>query len=402
MINHSKNNQSLIICLLKIMLGVALVITVTSLPVTVHSENLEFHGFISQGLIFTSNNQVNGDSESGSLKLTEAGINVSKKFSPRLRFSSQIISRVTNSERDGDIRLDYAFFDYKIPFEGANQVGGRLGRVKNVIGFYNETRDVAFTRPSIFAPESIYFDSYRDLQLSNDGAIIYGNLFTDLGGFLLEAGYGQPRMDGKAETNLLGSNFDGKFDNHEVVQSRLTYTSPQQRWRFAYSWVDADLDYQSGVTTPFQEGIIMLNLSVLSGEFSGESFAITGETMELDVDYQLSPVLTQLVPIRSWYIQFQEYLTQDWTLYARYENYIPDDNDPEGSILNQVTGLPAHMAYSKTAIVGAKWQLSKDWLLMMEIENIKGTARLDSELNPDPFATKKNWQKVNLMLSWRF
>ena len=45
---------------------------------------------------------------------------------------------------DGSARLDYALADYRLLSEATAQAGLRAGKVKNALGFYNETRDVVW------------------------------------------------------------------------------------------------------------------------------------------------------------------------------------------------------------------------------------------------------------------
>jgi inorganic pyrophosphatase len=58
------------------------------------------------------------------------------------------------------MRLDYGFVDRTLLADGDDQVGLRLGKIKNPIGFFNTTRDVAHTRPGIIMPQSIYHGAY--------------------------------------------------------------------------------------------------------------------------------------------------------------------------------------------------------------------------------------------------
>lgn len=86
--------------------------------------------------------------------------------------------------------MDYA------PVETADRrLGVRVGRVRLRLGLYNDTRDVAFTRPSILLPQSIYFDRTRELQISGDGILFYaeergawGNVMLELGPFFQRIG----------------------------------------------------------------------------------------------------------------------------------------------------------------------------------------------------------------------
>ena len=238
---YTKTNKSVYLPSVFVFISLSLM----NSPFALAENETKINGFISQGIIYTSDNKINGDSDDGSFKLTELGLNMSKRFTPRLRLSGQAISRIVDQENDGDITLDYLFIDYKVPINSSVQLGGRAGRIKNVIGFYNETRDVAFTRPSISAPESIYFDFVRDLQLSSDGVAGYAEWRSNSGTLLLEVSSGKARINSETETSLISQTVNGKLYKEDIEQARLSYALSDQSWRFALSKITADLKYKT-------------------------------------------------------------------------------------------------------------------------------------------------------------
>ncbi len=68
--------------------------------------------------------------------------------------------------------------------------------MKNPLGFYNDTRDVPFTRPSILLPQSIYFDRTRKLAIAADGVHLYGEYRSDYGDVSFQAGVVRPLVRG--------------------------------------------------------------------------------------------------------------------------------------------------------------------------------------------------------------
>ena len=131
--------------------------------------DLQIHGFASQAYITTSDNDVFGNSDNGgSFGLTEAGLTASARPLPKLQISAQVLSRRAGEGNSGMPRLDFGFLDYRVYSHEVNQFGIRVGRLKNPFGFYNDTRDVPFTRPGILLPQSIYFDRTRNVSLSSD------------------------------------------------------------------------------------------------------------------------------------------------------------------------------------------------------------------------------------------
>ncbi len=118
-------------------------------------ENLQLHGFLSQGYVKTSDNRFFGDSDEGSWDFREIGANLSYQPMPNLLFAGQLLSRTAGELYDGSVRLDYGLVDFTAVMEADRRLGVCVGRLKNPLGFYSDTRDVPFTRPSVFLPQSI-------------------------------------------------------------------------------------------------------------------------------------------------------------------------------------------------------------------------------------------------------
>ena len=132
-------------------------------------ESVQIHGFASLGYFNTTGNNFFGNTKSGGdVDFWELGINGSWRPLTNLQLSLQVVSRQAGKTDDGDLRIDYGFLDYGFVSDIDNLWGVRLGRVVYPYGLYNDTRDMAFTRPSILLPQSIYFDVNRQLSLSGE------------------------------------------------------------------------------------------------------------------------------------------------------------------------------------------------------------------------------------------
>ena len=130
---------------------------------------IQVHGFLTQGYFNTTDNRVYGDSQDGSFDFREIGINASWRASPSVMLAGQLLSRLAGDLDDGSPTVDYALVDWSLMDTERYAFGTMFGRIKNTLGFYNDTRDVAFTRPSIVLPQQVYFDNVRNLLLSADG-----------------------------------------------------------------------------------------------------------------------------------------------------------------------------------------------------------------------------------------
>ncbi|HOP16792.1 MAG TPA: hypothetical protein PLX99_09285, partial [Gammaproteobacteria bacterium] len=127
------------------------------------------HGFATQGYIKTSANSFFGDSEDGSFEFTELGVNASMDATENIRLSGQLLSRSAGEMYSGTPSIDFALADYTVRSTENDNIGVMVGRIKNPLGLFNETRDVAFTRPGFLVPQVVYYDKVRNLILSADG-----------------------------------------------------------------------------------------------------------------------------------------------------------------------------------------------------------------------------------------
>ena len=152
-------------------------------------QTVQIHGFLSQGMTHTSDNNFFGKSDDTvSFDYRELGINGSWRIIPELQISAQVVYRDAGLTDDSNVRLDYALADYSYYSSESTLLGIRAGRVPTPFGFYNDTRDVASTRPGILLPQSIYFDRNRNIAYSADGGYLYGEQRTGFGDFFFTTG----------------------------------------------------------------------------------------------------------------------------------------------------------------------------------------------------------------------
>jgi len=134
--------------------------------------NVQFHGFATQGFLYSTNNNVFAtNSSNGSPDWTEAVINLSLQPIPNLRISIQPRYELLGNYSNG-FSLDYAQADYK----ANDRFGVRFGKVKIPTGLYNEIQDVDPGYIWSLLPQSIYPITSRNGQLSQYGGVVYGTL----------------------------------------------------------------------------------------------------------------------------------------------------------------------------------------------------------------------------------
>src|SRR6266567_1213150 len=133
---------------------------------------VQIHGFASQGFVYTDhNNWLSMHSSHGSGAFTDFGANVSTQVTDRLHIGAQVYDRNLGNIGEWHPSIDWAFADYRIkPWFGL-----RGGKVKTVLGLYNDTQDLDFLRTFALLPQSVYPTDIRDATIAHLGGDIYGS-----------------------------------------------------------------------------------------------------------------------------------------------------------------------------------------------------------------------------------
>jgi len=379
-------------------------------------KRLQLHGFLSQALVKTSANHFFGPSDKGSAEFTEVGVNASFKPTADVQFSGQLLSRRAGDLNDGTPQLDYGFVDYRIASGIDGLWGLRLGRVKNPVGFYNETRDVAHTRPSILLPQSTYLDRSRDLYLSTDALYFYGERRTDHGLYTFNIGTGYPQTDSLEleKVLLLNKDWAGELQaSKPSFLGRLLYDWQEGRVRLGLTLVQAKIDFNAKASDLIHSGNMTIEPSIFSAQYNSEFWSLTAEyTEQKTVTEGLGFLIADETRFaESYYLQAQYRFSPKWEGVLRYDvqYFGRDDKDGEklassSPILEQF-GLPAVMAhsrFSKDSTLGVRWNMSSQLMLQAEYHKVNGTSWLSLTENPDPKQLKQFWDLYTVSISYRF
>jgi len=164
-------------------------------PVSAETDNLDVHGFISQGFIqSTTYNFQSHESTDGSLQFNEIGINCSTDLADNIRAGIQLLSRDYGLVGNNELTVDWAYGDVVIN----NALGLRIGRLKAPRGLYNETRDIDLVRTGILLPQSVYDETLRDALSAVDGIELYGMLpLSAMGSLLYKVQVGPTTINAK-------------------------------------------------------------------------------------------------------------------------------------------------------------------------------------------------------------
>jgi hypothetical protein len=365
----------------------------------------QVHGYAAQGFVLSQDNNFFGDSTDGSFNYYEAGINAAVQVSPKLLVAAQAAVRDAGISDDGSGRLDYALVDYRLVSEATTQAGLRAGKVKNALGFYNETRDVVFTRPSILLP-SIYSDNQnqRSLVFTAPGAQVYGGTFTGAHELSFSGTVNTERDVREPDERLLVQlpvPFDLRVDNSWNVQ--LMDSIDGGRWQFAYS----HFSVQFRMTTDINLlGRFDVDADVFSARFNAERFTITAEYALVGNDNLVTllgaPLLRQKVRADNGYLQAEYRIDPRWTVMTRMDSAYRNRHDRSGREFAAANpGADRRSQVSHDFTIGVHWSPDEHWGVWAEHHWINGTASLQPLENPPPVRDQR-WSMLMLMAGYKF
>jgi len=389
---------------------------------------LQVSGFVSQGAIYTSDNNYMGATDDAvGFDFREIGAVFSVTPSPVLRFSTQLLSRKAGENDDGSVEIDHAVISYDFINNADWTVGIRAGRLKSLLGWYNETRDAPFTRPSIFLAPSVYAERVRNSYYFQDGVMLRGEWRHDLNALSWHAGFHRPRVD-KDEIAEIAPLPNGNVPDTEGKDSwstGLVYDIDAGRIRFGAFYevkkigfdLGGDLSIDTISLADFNGAIDLENhKTVFSLEYNFDRVSFVAERSDTRVVAAVSSKNPAYAAIESkfdqrltspaYYYQVSYRLSERWDFFARYDRFSYDGDDKHGEKLAADTafnfrGLPAFAFYSKDYTAGVGWHPEADWLVRAEWHNVEGLGWVNSADNENNRPVKY-WDMLALQLSYRF
>ncbi|MDZ4800216.1 MAG: hypothetical protein SGI92_18825 [Bryobacteraceae bacterium] len=152
--------------------------------------NVQVHSFGSQGFIYSNdNNYLTMKTTSGSFAFSDMGANVSTQLTDKLRIGAQLYTRNVGKIGNWSPELDWASLDYRF----RDWLGFRGGKVKTVVGLFNDTQDLEFLHTWALLPTSVYSIDARGDTIAHLGIDLYGSLSLKRLGGLAYTVYGGKR-----------------------------------------------------------------------------------------------------------------------------------------------------------------------------------------------------------------
>ena len=368
----------------------------------------QVHGYAAQGFVYSDDNNFFGDSTHGSYNYYEAGLNASVQVHPKLIFAAQAAIRDAGISDDGTLRLDYALADYRFLTNVASSAGVRVGKVKNALGFFNETRDVIFTRPSILMPR-VYNDNQnqRSLVFTAPGAQLYGSKVFGRHELSLTGTVSADRDVRKSDKRLLidlsGLPFSLRIEDSWNAQ--LMDSLDGGRWQFALSHFFGRFTLATpptvGVAGTFDVGI-----TIFSARFNAEKLSLTAEYARNpntdDVTFMGLPFLHTRIVADGGYVQGEYRFNASWGAVARFETSFVDMDDRSGRKFAAANpGADRKSRMSQDVMIGINWRAGEHWGVWGEYYWIDGTSSLQRLENPPPIRASR-WTLLMLMAGYKF
>jgi len=153
---------------------------------------VQVHGFAQQGFMDSNqNNYLTMPTSQGSFAMTDAGINMSAQITDKFRVGAQVYDRNIGALGGYHPQLDWAYGDYKFK----DWFGIRAGKVKTVLGLYNDTQDMEFIQTFALLPQGIYPLDLRSSTIAHIGGDVYGEISLRKAGSLSYTAYAGVRAN---------------------------------------------------------------------------------------------------------------------------------------------------------------------------------------------------------------
>jgi hypothetical protein len=364
------------------------------------ARTVQVHGWLSQGFVHTDeNNWLTMNSSAGSGAMTDMGLNVSAPVTDQFRVGAQVYDRNLGQLGQWHPSLDWAVADYRFkPWFGI-----RGGKVKTVLGLYNDTQDQDFLHTFALLPQSVYPTDLRDATIGHVGGDVYGkiSLRRHLGDLLYTAYAGHRSDSIYSGYPYLISQFGTFLKSLGGLQYGidLRWNTPVKGLLIGASRLDEDITGKgSGVNflnpkagvVPFSESSKADWTNQFYGEYTVGKLRIDSEYRRYVRDELIFGGASEnLTDVRGWYLSGAYRVVKRLELGSYYSRYAI--TSVLGGALAKVfpnqtdTSLPANHIYDKVATTSLN--LNRSWNVKVEGHFMAGYG---NSIYPDGFYPQVN------------
>jgi len=358
---------------------------------------VDFHGFVSQGFLYSSDYNYLGDNSSkGSFQFTEAALNASFNPLPRTRISAQAFTYDVGDTGKYDVILDYA----QVEFTFNDYFGIRAGRIRRPQGLYNDIQDVDVARTFILLPQGIYDARWRDFYVSLDGGEFFGTIPLKLAGSLSYEFYGgmiNPSMDGGAALEISGSlPASGQLDSIDSAEEfggQLWWNTPVDGLRFgAAGGVVPVFNFDTTIQTPGGPFNPNNRNEAAFQQYSAE-YLWKAWTFQSEIylrDYYPETATMPDTHLLTWYGSVEYRFNKWFEAGGYYTEYYGDLTQTDNSLL-----------YQKDAALALRFDATEWWTFKIEGHYIRGTGLLQDNAD-NPVQGDNGWWMLAIKTTFSF
>jgi len=353
---------------------------------------IQFHGFVTQGFIFSSNNNyLTMHSSTGSLQWTDGAISVTDSLSDNLRVGIQLHMYQLGQLGGPNVEVDWASGDYKVN----DHFGFRAGKVKTVIGLFTDSQDVDAVFLWTLLPQSSYPIDNEGFFLAHLGGEVYGDL---------SLGKRQGKLRYSAYAGQSSLPLNGGYLK-QIADGGLVFTSSPDGKTYG-----GDLRWETplrGLMVGSSADVQALDGSAPGGSLHVSSFILTSHYAQFSRgrfyfagEYDRGPangvltIGTFVVPdpldARSWYAMGTYRLSKKLQVGSYYSHYVNKALD---------TTQPAN--YSKDWVASGRYDFNSYFYGKLEGHFLQGTG-LGYYLSTNPNGLKPNSNMVAAKIGFSF
>jgi hypothetical protein len=387
--------------LIKLLVCCACVSTLWAQDFKLFNYDVQVHGFASQGFVSTDGNNwlTMRTGNVGSGQFTDFGGNASIQITEKFRIGAQLYDRELGQLGRYHPQLDWASATYRF----TSWFGIRGGKVKTVLGLYNDTQDLDFLHTYALLPQSIYPTDLRDSTIAHEGGDIFGDIpLGKRGGTLSYTAYAGHREDTRygGYAYLIRSN-GATFDSMGGLQygGDLRWATPLKGLLVGISRLNED------VTAKYNGGqSVLSSKSAWTNQFYGQ---YTWKKLVLDSEYRhyYLNALANGGPagfetdVRGWYVGGSYQIVKHFQLGSYYSHY--------GITVPANYVIPTGAGHDYDKVVTARFDLNRFFNIKVEGHFMDGHGLPDDYPNgfysvDNPQGLKPNTTALVVKTSFKF
>jgi hypothetical protein len=338
--------------------------------------DVQIHSFATQGYMYSNqNNYMSMPTSKGSFAFTDGGANISSQITDKFRVGAQIYLRNVGEFGNWKPELDWAYGSYKFN----SWFGIKAGKVKTVLGLFNDVQDMDSVHTFALLPQAIYPTDWRSTTIAHSGGDVFGDIAIKHMGTFSYTGYaGTQPVDLTSGYDLAAKAVGVTYTYHggREVGGDLRWTMPFGALVGA-SYLDTDLSADGsrqagGVTNPYKQNTTANGLAQYYGQYAIKGFRIDVEyrrnLRDMNLYFTPTTVLKSIVDSRGWYVAGTYRVTKHLELGAYRSVYLVDDRKP--------VEPPAQ--HESDTVISGRVDLTNHWYVKVEGHFIDGNPTTNS------------------------